>query len=63
MNSTELGKATSSRSRLQILDLLSRRPMSMETLLKGAIGKGHVDQTKCVVHNDSYREYVIRVAR
>lgn len=35
----------------------------METLLKGTVGKAHVDQTRCVVHNDSYCEYVIRVGR
>ena len=35
----------------------------METLLKGTIGKAHADQTKCVVHNDGYCEYVIRVAK
>ena len=35
----------------------------METLLKGTLGKAHADQTKCVVHNDRFCEYVIRVAK
>jgi len=35
----------------------------METLLKGTLGRGHADQTKCVVHNDAFCEYVIRFAK
>jgi len=35
----------------------------METLLKGTIGKAHADQTKCVVHNDRFCEYLIKIAK
>lgn len=35
----------------------------METLLKGTIGKAHADQTKCVVHNDRFCEYLIKVTK
>lgn len=35
----------------------------METLLKGTVGKAHAEQTKCVVHSDSFCEYLIRVER
>jgi predicted ArsR family transcriptional regulator len=35
----------------------------METLLKGTLGKAHADQTKCVVHNDMFCEYLIKVAK
>lgn len=35
----------------------------MESLLKGTIGKAHVDQTKCVVHKDAFCEYVIRTEK
>ena len=35
----------------------------METLLKGTVGKAHVDQTKCVAHHDEFCEYVIRVGK
>ena len=35
----------------------------METLLKGTLGRAQADQTKCVVHNDRFCEYVIRVAK
>lgn len=35
----------------------------MESLLKGTVGKAHVDQTKCVVHNDTFCEYLIRVGK
>ena len=35
MSQTEIGKAMSSRSRLQILELLSRKPMSIEELSRG----------------------------
>mgnify|MGYP001099209014 CR=1 FL=1 len=35
----------------------------METLLKGTLGRAHADQTKCVVHNDKFCEYLIRVAK
>jgi len=35
----------------------------METLLKGTLGRAQADQTKCVVHNDRFCEYLIRVAK
>jgi len=35
----------------------------METLLNGTLGRAHADQAKCVVHNDRFCEYVIRVAK
>jgi len=35
----------------------------METLLRGTLGRAHADQTKCVVHNDRFCEYLIRVAK
>ena len=35
----------------------------MESLLKGTVGKAHVDQTKCVVHKDAFCEYVIRTGK
>lgn len=35
----------------------------METLLKGTVGKAHADQTKCVIHQDKFCEYLIRVAK
>jgi predicted ArsR family transcriptional regulator len=35
----------------------------MESLLKGTLGKAHVDQTKCVVHKDAFCEYVIRTGK
>jgi predicted ArsR family transcriptional regulator len=35
----------------------------METLLGGTVGKAHVDQTKCVAHQDKFCEYVIKLGR
>jgi len=51
MSTTELGKAMSSRSRLQMLDLVSRRTMSIEELsrevsLKTIIVRHHVNMLK-----------------
>jgi predicted ArsR family transcriptional regulator len=35
----------------------------MEALLKGTVGKAHANQTKCVVHNDEFCEYIIRLGK
>ncbi len=35
----------------------------METLLKGTVGKVHVDQVKCVAHGDRFCEYLIGPVR
>jgi len=68
MSTTELGKAMSSRSRLEILDLLSRKPMSVEEIshkvaLKTITVRHHVNMLKRIGLVEEYGEERRKVGR
>lgn len=68
MSATELGKAMSSRSRLHILDLLSRKPMSIEELsrevsLKTITVRHHVNMLKRIGLVEEFGEERRKIGR
>ncbi len=68
MSATDLGKAMSSRSRLEILDLLSRKPMSIEELsqevsLKTITVRHHVNMLKRIGLVEEHSEERRKIGR